>query len=136
MKKYKYALEDEDEELVCDLFKKKFVYSRKSHWSLSKAHSFKFFFNGSLQGDSEEHPSPSGTFCHELNGNNLDTVGRDVPSEENNGVFTLSSSWQCCDLLPAKEELNNCKNKLNDKDLTAWGKHTKGTNLAGECSMR
>ena len=42
----------------------------------------------------------------------------------------LSCDWSCQDYLNMKDELNNLKNELNDKDNITWHKHTRACNPA------
>ena len=53
---------------------------------------------------------------------------QDVPRE---ALFT-GQAVALPALMDSKTELNTTKDKLNDKDISVWGKHTGFTNLAGD----
>ena len=132
--KHEVQLSLERRQQIQNLFEKKFRYRKPADgsWCLPKD-----VCSGEINND-EQHQheasqsQPSNKPC-DANVNRSESLEKSGDQCENS-VSVLKQIWTEEKYIQMKNELNELKNNLNDKDLISWHHHTRSVNLAGRIS--
>ena len=134
--KQEFQLPIESKQHIKNLFEKKFTYKKPpdNPWKLPYENCFS---ENKRKTRSGKRSSPSKKHAKNISENQSDRSnqscdsGMDESGAGINSQVVLNEIWAIDELLKMKNELNELKNNLNDKDMILWHQHTRSVNLAG-----
>ena len=153
--KYELQLPKERRQQIQNLFEKKFAYRSPSDgsWILPKGTCLfetseqvavekkNMFFHVHVTASDQSDPvnqshdtkmDQSEEFQESFD-TNMDHIS--VADQTGTTSKGLSKLWSVAELIKMKNELNELKNNLNDKDMISWHQHTRSVNLASNIAL-